>query len=329
MAKEIICEFCGQVIADASKVKHYREAVAKHEQSVRDRVEKALRTAIRAEMRETIMKEAEAKADKKYEKRERDLNQQVDILKEQVEYHKRKAEKLSSVDRGEFNQQDLLFALQREFKEDDIKPQKRGAKGTDIIHVVRYKTGVGYVDAGRIIYECKDRLTWSRESVQQAVREKELHRASHVVIVSPVLPRRQKGIAREGDVFITDARCLPVLAHALRQGLVEMARLGLTGEGQKAKTEQLYAYLSGDDFRRVVNAVTDASSALNTGLIKERDDHEKVWTQREGLHRQITSNIITLRETISGIVEKHGEAAMPAVLVDTQPVTVPVPRAVH
>src|SRR5713101_6215332 len=201
-SKQTTCQLCGQPLGDPSILKRYEENLRRYEDDLRQRTERALRRQIRSEVRETFADKADAKAEKKIESRTRSLQQQIETLREQVEYHRRKAEKLSSVDRGAFNEQDLLLALRHEFHDDKIEPHKRGQAGTDIIHDVRYRSGVGLAVAGRIVYECKDRLTWSKDFVSQAKAAKERHQAAHAVVVSRVLPRKKKGFTLEGDIAI-------------------------------------------------------------------------------------------------------------------------------
>ena len=71
------------------------------------------------------------------------------------------------------------------------------------------------------------------------------------------------------------------VAVSLRQALIEIAQAKNSTQGQKTKTELLYAYLTGPQFRHRVTAVLEKLSEMREGLDKERKSMQKFWAARE------------------------------------------------
>jgi len=226
-------------------------------------------------------------------------NQQV-----QNDTLKRKLERLSSADRGAFQEHELAAELTAKFQDDRIELHKGGAAGTDIRHEVRYRSGGVLVSAGLIVYECKDTLHWNNAFVAQTKASLELHGANHAILVTRALPSNQKGFLMQDDVAIVEPSCMLSIAQVLREGLVAAARAGLSADGRAAKTQDLYRYLSGDEFRLTFEALIDAGSKLQESLQKEQKDHNKTWAQRDALYKKIDSGMTVVQENIASIIER-------------------------
>ncbi|HSQ59611.1 MAG TPA: DUF2130 domain-containing protein, partial [Acidobacteriota bacterium] len=82
-----------------------------------------------------------------------------------------------------------------------------------------------------------------------------------------------KSVERFGlvdGVWVCDAASAFPLTVALRASLLEVAAVRQSGVGQKSKMEQLYAYLTGPDFRRRVEAIVESFRSLKDDLETER-----------------------------------------------------------
>ena len=73
-------------------------------------------------------------------------------------------------------------------------------------------------------------------------------------------------------------------------------------EGKHEKMEFLYRYLSGDQFRRRIEATVEAFTALQSGLSRERTAMERIWKEREKQIERVLANTAGMYGEVRGIV---------------------------
>lgn len=259
-----------------------------------------LRTSIRAE----VAAEAEKSAATKVQRELRQRDKLITSLKEQNEVQQRRIEHLTADERGEMNEEDLVARLRVAFPEDRIERQGRGRAGSDILHEIRYTVGDRTEVASRIVCECKDTLQWNNGFVEQAKKARVTHRTPHVVIVSRAFPRSEKMLCVREEVPIVAPARLVDLARVLHGMVIELHRAGLTKEGQAAKTQELYQYLSGDEFRQAFDIVVDASKELSELLNKERSAHERTWSKRQQIYNELGGKAAAIDGRLRTIIER-------------------------
>ena len=66
--------------------------------------------------------------------------------------------------------------------------------------------------------------------------------------------------------------------------------------------EFLYRYLSGDQFRRRIEAMVEAFATLQTGLNRERTAMERIWKEREKQIERVLANTAGMYGEVRGIV---------------------------
>jgi hypothetical protein len=148
------------------------------------------------------------------------------------------------------------------------------------------------------------------------------------VVISRAFPAKQKNFTVVDEVTIVDSASLLPLAGILRTAMIDIARAGLSGKGRKAKTDELYNYLAGDDFRASFEAITDADEKLQESLLKEQRAHQATWTQRDVWYKRIDGGLGRIHENISAVIERPTREAVPL----TEPVSLvdlPTPPAIH
>ncbi len=285
---------------DIAKLKVARdEALAKQEKAHQAEVKK-LRTTVRAEVSAEATRTAEAKVERRVQQQEK----LIKSLKEQNDVAQRRIEHLTADERGELNEEELMARLRAEFPQDRIERQGRGRAGSDILHEVRYSVGDRAEVAGLVVYECKDTLQWANDFVGQAKKARVTHRTPHVVIVSRKFRRNEEELCVREDVPIVAPARLVDLARVLRGMVIELHRAGLTNEGQVAKTQELYEYLSGDEFRRAFDALLEAATELGDMLDKERGTHERIWAKRQQIYKEIGGKAAAIDGRVRAIIER-------------------------
>lgn len=259
-----------------------------------------LRTDVRVELATEAEKTAAAKV-------QRDLRQRdtlINRLKEQNEEQGRRIEHLTADERGEMNEEELVSALHVAFPDDKVERVGRGRAGSDILHEVRYSVDGSMQLAGLIVYECKDTLQWSNGFIAQAKKERTTHGTPHVVIVSRAFPRSEKELCVRDEVPIVAPKRLVELARILREMVITLHRMGLSAEGQTAKTAELYRYLSGEEFRASFGVITDGADDLQEMLKTERNAHERTWAKRQQLYGELGGNAAAIDGRLRAIIER-------------------------
>jgi hypothetical protein len=298
-----IADLAAQVATEkgaAAKLKRsYTEELAKQKSTHEAEVRK-LRTTIRAEVTVEATKEAATKVQRELRQRDTLINR----LKDQTELQQRQIEHLTADERGEMNEEELVSRLHVAFPEDKIERLGRGRAGSDILHEVRFTVGGKTEVAGLVLYECKDTLQWNTSFLAQAKKARATHHTPHIVIVSRAFPRGEKVLCvRDGVPIVAPARLVD-LARVLRGMVIELHRAGLTTESQTAKTQELYQYLSGGEFRQAFDVIIDASTELNDLLTKERTAHEHTWAKRQQVYNELGSNADAIDGRLRAIIER-------------------------
>jgi hypothetical protein len=288
-----------KITALTNQVKTEKDAVTKLKQSHADEVRK-LRISVRTEVSAQAEKDAAAKV--RLELRKKDGL--ISSLKEQNEAQQRRIEHLTSDERGEMNEEELVSRLHVAFPDDRVERLGRGRAGSDILHEIRFMVGDKTEVAGLIVYECKDTLQWNNSFIAQAKRARVTHGTPHVVIVSRAFPRGQKDLCVREDVPLVAPSRFVELARILRAMVIELHRAGLTIEGQSAKTAELYEYLSGDEFRQAFDVIVDASTELAGLLNKERTAHERTWAKRQQVYNELGGKAAAIDGRLRAIIER-------------------------
>jgi hypothetical protein len=302
-AKETIAALTEQVESQKDTVSKLRnaqtEALAKQKKTHLEELRK-VRTTLRTE----ISAEAEKAAAAKVQRDLRKKDKLIGDLKEQNDAQQRRIEHLTSDERGEMNEEELVSRLHVAFPDDRIERLGRGRAGSDILHEVRFMVGDKTEVAGLVVYECKDTLQWNNGFVEQAKKARVSHDTPHVVIVSRAFPRSEKDLCVRDDVPIVAPPCLVPLAHVLREMVIDLHRAGLTTESQAAKTQELYQYLSGNEFRQAFAVIVDASTELRELLGKERTAHERTWSKRQQVYNELGGNAAAIDGRLRAIIER-------------------------
>jgi hypothetical protein len=204
-------------------------------------------------------------------------------LQGKVDDLNRQLEKKSGEQFGEEGELDLYAELERTFPIDDIERIGRGVKGADILHTVMDGGRV----AGCIVYESKNVSTWLNTFITQAKKYHTQYETPYVMVVSRVFPKKQRGMCVVDNVPVVEPRLVTTLAAVMREGILEIAKLRLTKVGTDEKAQELFAYVTGNEFQTRFRDMADAIEGLQNIQKAERTWHENQWLKQSRLHAQI------------------------------------------
>jgi hypothetical protein len=204
-------------------------------------------------------------------------------LQGQLDNLSRKLEKQSGEQLGAEAELDLFTELKHAFPGDRIERIGRGVKGADIVHQVMDGTKV----AGRIIYESKNTSDWTKSFIAQAKKYQTQYETPHVLIVSRVFPSKEKGLCVVKDIPVVERRTAVALATVIREGVIEIAKLKLSGKFHDEKSQELFEYIVGDKFCTRFREMAENIASLREQQQKERTWHENAWQAESKIHERI------------------------------------------
>jgi hypothetical protein len=231
--------------------------------------------------------------------RDADKDKLIGDLRGQIDDLKRLSEQGSPQSRGEVMELVLEDFIRDSFPQDTVEPVPVSYHGGDVLQQVHDPSGL---DCGTILWESKRTKNWI-EGWLPKLRDDQRAAKAHVAILITV--EMPKGIPNFGyidGVWVTNRQCLMPLAMALRFGMIEAARTKRSVEGRQTKTEQLFRYMSSNEFRQRVEGIVESLLAMKEDLDSERRSHQRIWAKREKQLERATLNAAGLYGDVGGIL---------------------------
>ena len=246
-------------------------------------------------IRETAQKEL---ADE-HRLKDAEREQQLAAMRKQIDDLKRKAEQGSQQTQGEAAELELETLLATRFPTDIIEPVPKGVHGADVLQHVHDGNGN---TCGTIIWESKRTKAWSDAWLPKLRDDQREAKAELAAIVSVTLPKDVATFALIDRVWVTGRACVVGLATALRANLVSASAIRQAQLGRQSKTEVLYSYLAGPQFRQRVEAIFESFTGLRNDLEQEKRAMQRIWAKREKQIDRVLTNTVGLHGDVAGII---------------------------
>ena len=242
----------------------------------------------------SIRKRESERVDLKLKERDEVINS----MKEQMDEMKRKAEQASMQLQGEVQEIAIEEILRVVFPFDLIEEVGKGIKGADVIHTVHNKIGV---DCGKILYESKRTKAFSYDWIAKLKSDAVLVKADVLVVVTEALPEDLDRVGQKDGVWICSFNDFKSLILVLRDSLIRVNEAYSSQTNKGEKTQMLYDYLTGNEFRLQVGAIIEGFSSLQDSYIKEKRAMERIWKEREKQLEKVLLNTNHFIGSIKGI----------------------------
>ena len=259
-------------------------------------VEKGIRDKL-IETRERAKREAEESL--KLNIAEKD--QTISSMQSKIEDLMKKSDQGSQQLRGEVQELDLEENLRREFSLDVIEPVPKGEFGGDVVQRV---VSVSGQLCGMILWESKRTKNWSDGWLPKLREDQRAAKADIAVIVSQSLPKGLDTFQTIDGVCVTHPRLVLPVATLLRQSLIEVAQSRQAIQGQQAKTEMVYDYLTSPRFRQRIEAIVEAFSTMQADLEREKKVITKQWAKRDEQINRVMKSTVGMYGDLQGIAGK-------------------------
>lgn len=234
-----------------------------------------------------------------YEMKLKDKDYQFNKMREQIEEMKRKAEQGSMQAQGEVQEIALEDLLSNYFPHDLIQPVPKGVSGADSIQVVRNFAGQV---CGKIVYESKRTRNFDSKWIDKLKNDMRELGAAVAVLVTAVLPSDMERFGMKDGIYICTFAEVKSLSFVLRDSLLKIQAINDSHDNKEEKMDLLYKYITGDEFRNRLEAVTEGFRNVRETINKERIFMEKMWAEREKQMEKAMTSTVKLFGAVRGIV---------------------------
>ncbi len=261
-----------------------------------------------AEVSKTIQEEASKRAEEAQHLKLREKDSLIETLRTQMADMQRRAEVGSQEAQGEALEGQLLDSLTASFPFDSFEEVKKGARGGDIVQLVRNPAGA---PCGRILWETKNTKDFQNAWFAKLKKDQQACGADVAVLMSMVLPKDVKDFAfNEGEnVWVTGFGVAIGLCVALRQTLIRVARERAVSQHRDTFKDFVYDYITGQDFAHRVRAIADAYRGMQADLDAEKRAINRIWKKREKQIAIVLDNVTEMHGELEGLA--GGAKALP------------------
>jgi len=287
-------------LADAQKA----EAEFRRKQRELDDAKREMDLTIEKKVQESltvVRDKARQEGEEALKLRVLEKEEQISSMQRQIEELKRKAEQGSQQLQGEVLELELESLLRSKFPLDSIEPVPKGEFGGDVLQRV---LGVSGQSCGTILWESKRTKNWSDGWLAKLRDDQRSANAELALLISNALPKGVTGFDHVDGVWVAEHRCAIPVAIALRQSLIEIAKVKQAGNGQQTKMELVYDYLTGPRFRHRIEAIVEKFSDMQSDLDKERKATTRLWAKREAQIRGVVEATVGMYGDLQGIAGK-------------------------
>jgi len=228
--------------------------------------------------------------------------EETQALRQKLEDLTRKLEGKSAHELGEGSEIDLFEQLRDAFQGDHIQRVPKGVSGADVIHEVVHNGRV----CGKIIYDAKNRDSWQNGFATKLKADKLAQAADHAVLSSNKFPKDKSQIHTQDGVIVANPARVLVIAEILREQIVRMHELRASEEAREEKTVALYAFVTSDHFKQLLEQVEAQAGKILELDSKEQEAHRRVWDQRGKLIRTIQKARADLTFEVDRIIGTAG-----------------------
>jgi len=259
------------------------------------------------EQRKQIAEEAGKKAAEEQMLKLKEKDQLIESLRQQAQDWQRRAEVGSQEAQGEALEGQLQEVLEQAFPYDQFAEIKKGARGADIMQIVRNPSGT---ECGEILWESKNTKDFQRPWIEKLKKDQQNSGADVAVIMSMALPKEIDRFGMFEDIWVTDYKSAIGLCVALRQGLIKAQRERIVTAGRESVKDVIYNYITSNEFAMHVRAVVNSYEAMKADMDYEKRAMLRIWNKREKQINAVLDNVTQMYGSIEGLV---GQKALPTI----------------
>jgi hypothetical protein len=290
-----------KLLEESDKIRRNAEKLAtekarlefREKEEMYKREKESLELSIRKESSHQVEKVREEER-MKYAELQKKLEDQTRLADEM----KRKAEQGSMQLQGEVQELAIEEFLKTTFPKDEVQEISKGVRGADCLHVVKDNFGN---ECGKILYESKRTKAFSRDWIAKLKEDVRLRGANVGVIVTEAMPGDMQRFGEIDGIWICSFAEFKSVSLLLRATMLRIGEVLASQENKGDKMQMLYDYLTGDEFRQRIEAISEAFGQMNHDLQKERSQALTNFAKREKQILKVMENTVALYGEVRGI----------------------------
>lgn len=249
--------------------------------------------------RKKIALQAELAAEEKYKLKIVEMQTERTSLASRIDELQKKAEKTSQELQGTAQEIGLMDLLQKHFPGDRFERVGKGKKGGDVIHSIVVNGKV----CARIVYESKRTAAWSNTWIEKLRTDRNNEKADLAIIVSQALPDSIRSAGCMEGIWICDFQTAPWLSAALRNGLIELARVRSAMESQSDMKDIVWRYLTGNEFKNRIERMLRTFMSMKQQIERERAQALKWLSERDQQLNLIAEDVNGFRGELEAMLQ--------------------------
>lgn len=255
------------------------------------------REMLELRVKKRIMEEKE-KVREEEQMKSAELQKKLDDQSKLINEMKRKTEQGSMQTQGEVQELAIEEYLTTTFPRDIIQEISKGKRGGDCVHIVRdhYDN-----ECGRILYESKRTKYFSHEWISKIKDDMRLKQAEIGVIVTEAFPDGMTRFGALEGIWICSFSEFKALALLFRNNLSRMGEFLAAQENKGEKSQMIYRYVTGNDFRQKLEAAFESYHDMQEDLQREKTMFTAQWAKREKRLLRAMENLVSLYGDVRGI----------------------------
>lgn len=248
-------------------------------------------------LKKRVIEETE-KAREEERMKNAELQKKLDDQAKLINEMKRRTEQGSMQMQGEVQELAIEEFLQYNFPRDIIEEISKGKRGADCVHVVRdhYDN-----ECGRILYESKRTKHFSFDWIAKMKDDMRLQQAEIGVIVTEAFPEGMTRFSAMDGIWICSFIEFKALSLLFRSNLARIGEILSAQENKGEKSQMIYAYVTGNEFRQKLEAAFESYHDMQEDLAKEKVLFTSQWAKREKRLLRAMENLVCLYGDVRGI----------------------------
>jgi len=231
--------------------------------------------------------------------KEAELRKKITDAQKANEELNRKLEQGSQQLQGEVLELEIEALLEQSYPFDEIEPVKKGARGADVIHIVKLRSGS---ICGKIVWETKRAENWSNNWIPKLKEDLQRVNGDIAVLVSTSFPAELNDtIVQYEGVWLVRPELVLGLSAALRTVLIESQRQKAVSAGKGEQMEALFDYITSNQFAQRIRSVVENYESMRSDLEKEKAAMQRLWKKRETQIGRISDQMLAVCGELQGI----------------------------
>lgn len=216
-------------------------------------------------LRVTVIEQTRKQDEELATLRLQEKDKQLEQMKKTIQDLRQQSEQGSMQVQGDAAESSLKEQLQLSCPGDRIEDVATGVQGADLLQRVLSGDRV----LGTIIWESKRTKVFSEQWLSKLKKDQTEAKADLAVLVTATLPKETTTFTERSGIWICGAEYAIPLAKVLRSQLILLAKSQLATQDRSTKTQQLYHYISGSEFRNRVEQLVVTFVDMQRDLDRE------------------------------------------------------------